>query len=135
MIGQPMPQDILKHESKFALGLSTRQCIFYGIGAALALVGFFYIASMFEIKGTSAAILGAVLAIPFFVWGTIKPFGENPEKIMIPFIIDNFIAPSVRLKEVHDEEYEKAVKMKTLTKKQKKKQLKAEKKAGYQMIL
>ena len=132
MIGQPMPQDILKHESKFALGLSTRQCIFYGIGAALALVGFFY---MFEIKGTSAAILGAVLAIPFFVWGTIKPFGENPEKIMIPFIIDNFIAPSVRLKEVHDEEYEKAVKMKTLTKKQKKKQLKAEKKAGYQMIL
>ena len=54
---------------------------------------------------------------------------------MIPFIIDNFIAPSVRLKEVHDEEYEKAVKMKTLTKKQKKKQLKAEKKAGYQMIL
>lgn len=135
MIGQPMPQDILKHESKFALGLSTRQCIFYGIGAALALVGFFYIAPIFEIKGTSAAILGAVLAIPFFVWGTIKPFGENPEKIMIPFIIDNFIAPSVRLKEVHDEEYEKAVKIKTLTKKQKKKQLKAEKKAGYQMIL
>ena len=42
MIGQPMPQDILKHESKFALGLSTRQCIFYGIGAALALVGFLY---------------------------------------------------------------------------------------------
>lgn len=135
MIGQPMPQDILKHESKFALGLSTRQCIYYGIGAALALVGFFYIAPIFGLKGTSAAILGAVLAIPFFVWGTIKPFGENPEKIMIPFIIDNFIAPSVRLKEVHDEEYEKAVKMKTLTKKQKKKQLKAEKKAGYQMIL
>lgn len=135
MIGQPMPQDILKHESKFALGLSTRQCIYYGIGAALALVGFFYIAPIFALKGTSAAILGAVFAIPFFVWGTIKPFGENPEKIMIPFIIDNFIAPSVRLKEVHDEEYEKAVKMKTLIRKQKKKQLKAEKKAGYQMIL
>lgn len=135
MIGQPMPQDILKYEAKFALGLSTRKCIFYGIGAVLALIGFFAVAPKFGLKGTSAAILGAVFAIPFFIWGTIKPFGENPEKILIPFLVDNLIAPSVRRKEIHDEDYEKATAIEKLDKKEKKKQLKAEKKSEYKMIV
>lgn len=135
MIGQPMPQDILKYEAKFALGLTTRKCIWYGIGVVGALCGFFVIGPALNFSMTLKIIIGVVFCIPFFLWGAIKPFGENPEKVIVPFILDNLIAPSIRKKEVHDFDYEKNIKMEKLSKKEKKKQINLEKKSEYKSII
>lgn len=105
MIGAQMPQDILKYEAKFALGLTARKCVYYGLGVAAGLFGFFTLGASFSMNTRS--IITCILCIPFFLWGTAKPFGENPEKVVIPFIIDNFLAPAVRVKEIHFSEYEK----------------------------
>lgn len=106
MIGSYMPQDILKYKSKFVLGLTTRQCIFYFVGLIAGLLGFFYLFAGISSINIRAVLTGAV-CIPFFVWGKIEPFGENPEKVIIPLVVDNFLSPAVRKKEVHFPEYEK----------------------------
>ena len=84
MIGQPMPTNILKYESKFVLGLTARKCVIYVIGLILGLLVFFKTSSIFTIN---TRVLIAVM-------------------ILIPFIIDNFISPSKRIKEIHFETYE-----------------------------
>lgn len=104
MIGQPMPTNILKYESKFVLGLTARKCGIYVIGLILGLLVFFKTSSIFTIN--TRALIAAMILIPFFIVGEANPYGENLEKILIPFIIDNFIAPSKRIKEIHFETYE-----------------------------
>lgn len=114
-----MPQDILKYEAKFALGLSARKIVFYGIGVVLALIGTLNIAPKFDLNITGRIIVGVICGFPFFFWGTIKPFGQNLEKVIIPFLVDNFLTSSVRKKEVHDEDYEKYTQIRKSTNKKK----------------
>lgn len=104
MIGLPLSQDVLKYEAKFALNLTTRKCICYGLGAAALLTIFFLLPKTltFTVKATISACIG----IPFFLWGAIEIFGTKPEKVLLPIIIDNFIAPCVRKNEIHFSEYD-----------------------------
>lgn len=115
MIGIPITQDILKYEAKFALNLTTRKCIFYGLGATAVLTSFFLLFKDFSF--TFRACASICIGIPLFLWGAVKPFGVNPEKIIGPIIFDNFIAPSVRIKEIHMTVYDDKKKIVKETKK------------------
>lgn len=103
-IGAQMPQDILKYEAKFVANLSIRQCIFYGLGVVVGLAIFFTIATPLPIKVRSLACAAGCL--PFFLWGSFKPFGQPLEKVIGPFIKDNILSPPIRKKEIHFSEFE-----------------------------
>lgn len=102
-IGKQMPQDILKYEAKFISNFSVRQCIFYSVGTVLGLAVFF---SPISVSMQTRAVICAAICLPFYLWGTVKPFGQPLEKIIIPFVIDNMITPRTRVNEVHFPEFE-----------------------------
>lgn len=106
MIAQPMPQDILKYKAKFALNLTTRQCVCYGVGIACVLLGMFTIFPALISDMKIRMMVSAALGVPAFLWGSLMPFGQPMEKIIGPFIQDNILNPSLRVKEIHFPEVE-----------------------------
>ncbi len=103
-IGAQMPQDILRYKAKFVANLTVRQCVFYGIGTVVGLTIFFTAAAGLPIKIRGIAC--ACGCIPFYLWGSINPFGQPLEKVIGPFIKDNILAPPIRKKEIHFPEIE-----------------------------
>ena len=106
MVERPIPQDILKYKQKAIGNFSAREVIFGGIGLTVILICsltvFKDIASIKE-----RAILSAIPALPLFAIGFIKLYGLPLEKILFTIILDNFINPIKRKKEVHYKEFEK----------------------------
>lgn len=103
-IGKPMPQDIFKYRAKFIEGFSARQCGFYLTGVVVGLVIFFWGIPNSPMNIRSIACAAGCL--PFFLWVSVNPYGQPLEKIIIPFIEDNVLAPPIRKKEIHFPEYE-----------------------------
>lgn len=103
-IGKQMPQDIFKYEAKFIAGFSARQCVFYLSGV---LVGFAMFFGAFKGATMNVRIVAcAAGCLPFFLWGTVKPFGQPLEKVLVPFVEDNILAPPIRRKEKHYPEFD-----------------------------
>lgn len=126
MIQCPIPQDILKYKPKFALNLTTRQCVCYGLGCAIGGLAFLVSSGFIESTGAKVVIT-IIFAAPFFAWSALSDlFGVPFEKFVIPFLIDNFIAPTTRYNEVHygeiEEEIRQATKIRSTRKRSKKKE-------------
>lgn len=105
MIECSMTQDILKYKSKFVGGFSAREAVFLMIGACVGIFGFFTLFSEFELN--QRVICTGIIAAPILVFGFMRPFDQPMEKVLLPMIEDNFLAPPIRKKEIHHPEFEK----------------------------
>lgn len=106
MVERPIPQDILKYKQKAIKNLSAREVICAFIGIMCVIFGYLYLFKGIETKD-NRALLSAILGIPAFAIGFIKLYGVPLEKIIGPIILDNFINPAKRVKEIHEPELEK----------------------------
>lgn len=111
MIERPMPQDIMKFKAKMMMGLTGKQLLCVIIGAVLALIGYFTVGCHFK-SNQLKIIISAIPAIPPLIVGFMPIMGMPFEKVAKPMLIDNFIAPAVRKKEIHHPGYEKWAKKK-----------------------
>lgn len=105
MIECPMPQDILKYKSKFIANLSIREsiCGFAGIG-----FGFIAYFSWFSSCTANMRIfLSSLVILPFLLVGFIKLYDQPFEKVAPKMILENFVYPLKRYKEVGHPEFEK----------------------------
>lgn len=112
MVSAPIPQDILKYKAKFVGNFTTRELIFGLLGLlAIFLTNKYVFHMSFSLQELDSmqVALAALPGIPFFLLGWWKPFGQPLEKIFIPTIVDNFLAPAIRKKEIHFPEYEKDI--------------------------
>lgn len=108
MIERPVPQDILKYKQKAIKNFSARECIWGGLAGVVCMAGMFTNTGIEELS--NRALVSFIPAIPFCLIGFVKIYGVPFEKIIGPFIFDNFICPVKRKKEYHNksfEEYEK----------------------------
>ena len=95
MIECNMPQDILKYEAKFVGNFTMRQTIWGGAGLAGALIGFFgFFSGIADV--TTRIVSSATIAIPFFLIGFLKVYGQPVEKSVSAILMDNFIKPAKR---------------------------------------
>ncbi len=108
MVSAPIPQDILKYKAKFVLNLTVRELVCAAVAVALGAGGYMLVVDKyfpnaeFHIK----AVITMLFALPALLMGWFKPFGQPLEKVMIPFIVDNILAPSNRPNEVHFDGYD-----------------------------
>lgn len=106
MVECPIPQDILKYKSKFIASLSVRETVFGGLGVGLGLWSYFGWTKGLESQDLKMFISFLVI-LPFFLIGFVKLYDQPFEKIAMTLVIENFIYPLKRKKEVHFREFEK----------------------------
>lgn len=106
MVECPIPQDILKYKSKFIANLSVRETVFGGLGVGLGLWSYFGWTKGLESQDLKMFISFLVI-LPFFLIGFVKLYDQPFEKIAMTLVIENFIYPLKRKKEVHFREFEK----------------------------
>lgn len=106
MIERPMPQDVMKYKAKLLGNLSGRQCL--AIIGCVAVIAPSYFLFGSKVESIHIKIfISALPALPIFIIGFMPIMGLPAEKVGIPMIVDNFIAPAIRKKEIHYPEYEK----------------------------
>ena len=105
MIEANIPQDILKYKTKFIANFSVRETIFLAAGAIAGVSS--YITFLSEMPKDVRMYGAAGIAIFLFMFGFCKPFGLPLEKAIFIIIMDNFIYPPKRYKDVKFSEYEK----------------------------
>lgn len=110
MIEKPMPQDVLKYKAKLIGNFSMRQCIAITACVLLVILGYFLLGKKME-SMQMAIIVSALPAIPAWLVGFVEVMGMPLEKVAMPLLIDNFLAPAVRKKEIHFPDYEKYCKL------------------------
>lgn len=106
MIECPMPKDILKYKSKFIANLSVREVSCGALGMGLGLICYFSWTSGIEAKDMKM-LLSFLVAMPFFLIGFIKLYDQPFEKIVPTIVLDNFLSPAKKKKEIHYPEFEK----------------------------
>ena len=60
-----VPKDLSKIKTKFLFGLTRRQCLFFGLGAAVGLPVFFLLRK--SVSSTAASMLMMGVMLPFFM--------------------------------------------------------------------
>lgn len=110
MIERPMPQDVLKYKAKLIGNFSARQIVCLFIAVVIVAIDYFLYGRNMSLDPKAVALL-AFPAVPVLICGFMPIMGMPAEKIAVPLIVDNFIAPAVRKKEIHFPEYEKYAKM------------------------
>lgn len=106
MVECPIPQDILKYKPKFIASLSVRETVCGGLGVGLGLLSYFSWTK--NIESTDMRMLISFLVImPFFLIGFVKLYDQPFEKIAVTLVMENFIYPPKRKKEVHFPEFER----------------------------
>ena len=84
-----VPKDLSKIKTKFLFGLTRRQCLFFGLGAAVGLPVFFLLRK--SVSSTAASMLMMGVMLPFLVFTKktgsrlkpccarwLKPSGSDP---------------------------------------------------------
>lgn len=105
MVECPMPQDILKYKNKFIANLSIRESVCGFLGIGVGLLSYF---SWFSSYSQNIKMLFSSLVIlPFFLVGFVKLYDQPFEKFAPQMILENFIFPLKRYKEVSHPEFEK----------------------------
>lgn len=107
MIGAPIPEDILKFETKLVGNFTAREAVIYGAGILAAGITALKIIPPYVAVNTKI-VVATVIMLAFFAWGKAKPFGQPLEKVIIPIIQDNFLKPSIRTKAYDRAEHEKS---------------------------
>ena len=80
MIECAITQDILKYKSKFVGNFSAREALWLVIGGGTSLISYFYFLA--GIEGNARMYISGAIAIPFFLIGFLRPFGQPLEKIL-----------------------------------------------------
>lgn len=105
MVECPMPQDILKYKNKFVANLSIRESVCGALGVGCGLLGYF---SWFSAYSQNVKmLLSSFVILPFFLIGFVKLYDQPFEKLAPQMILENFIFPLKRYKEVGHPEFEK----------------------------
>ena len=106
MIEQSMPQDILKYKSKFIANFSLREMGCASVGIGLGLLCYFSWAKNVPSQDFRM-FLSFLTIMPFLLVGFVKIYGLPFEQIVPVIIIDNFLSPPKKKKEIHYPEFEK----------------------------
>lgn len=106
MVECPIPQDILKYKPKFIMNLSVRETVCGALGIGLGLLCYFSWAKDVTNQDTRM-FLSFLVIMPFFLLGFVKIYEQPFEKIALTLLMENFIYPPKRKKEVHHPELEK----------------------------
>lgn len=107
MVEAPIPQDILKYKTKFIGNFSVREASCLAAGGCAILFPYMSFIKNWDISLTYKIVTASLFGIPFFAVGFITLLGQPLEKVLFSIILENFIYPMVRKKEVHHPEYEK----------------------------
>lgn len=74
-----VPKDLSKIKTKFLFGLTRRQCLFFGLGAAVGLPVFFLLRK--SVSSTAASMLMMGVMLPFFMFGIYEKNGQPLETV------------------------------------------------------
>ena len=90
-----VPKDLSKIKTKFLFGLTRRQCLFFGLGAAVGLPVFFLLRK--SVSSTAASMLMMGVMLPFFMFGIYEKNGQPLETVLLrprrrPYETDNTYA-------------------------------------------
>ncbi len=110
MIERPIPQDVMKYKAKLIGNLSIRQCVAVVLCGVAAIPGYFLLGENMETP-VMTMVMTAIPALPFYIIGFMPIMGLPAEQVAMPLLFDNFIAPAVRKKEIHNKEYERYCKL------------------------
>jgi hypothetical protein len=89
-----IPKDLTRVKTKFALGLTKRQLLCFGCGAACGLPLFFLLRT---VAPTSVAAFVMILVmLPWFLFAMYEKNGQPLEKYLRNIINVSFIRPKVR---------------------------------------
>lgn len=89
-----IPRDLNNIKQKYFLGLTKRQIVFFGLGAALGFAVFFF---MKDVNFTGAITTLALVVIPFGFLGMFEKNKLPFERYIKHYIRANFLRPKVRL--------------------------------------
>ena len=90
----PIPKDLTKVRTKFALGLTKRQLVCFGAAAAIGLPLFFLLRGV--MPSSAAAMLMVIAMLPFFMFAMYERHGQPLEVVLKNIIETKFIRPKVR---------------------------------------
>jgi len=89
-----IPKDLTRVKTKFAMGMTKRQVLCFGIAAATGLPLFFLTKAF--IPTSAAAFLMVIVMIPWFLFAMYEKHGQPLEKILKHMIAVKFTRPKVR---------------------------------------
>jgi len=90
----PIPKDLTRVKTKFALGLTKRQIVCFGGAAAIGLPLFFLTKDY--ISTSAASLLMVLVMLPFFLLAMYEKYGQPLEKVAGNIIQTIFIRPKIR---------------------------------------
>ncbi len=88
-------KDIGSYEAKFIGPFTTRQSIFFGVGALFAAF-FGYSAFKMGADAQTCFIIVALIMVPFVLFGWKKMYGMKMEDFLISYYFYHYKAPAVR---------------------------------------
>jgi len=106
MVEAPIPQDILKYKPKFIMNFSVRETVFGALAIGLGLLSYFLWTPK-DADQTLRMTISFCVILPFFLIGFVKIYEQPFEKIAVSLIMENFIYPAKRKREVHFPSFEK----------------------------
>ena len=86
-----VPKDLSKIKTKFLFGLTRRQCLFFGLGAAVGLPVFFLLRK--SVSSTAASMLMMGVMLPFFMFAMYERHGMPLEVLISHYIQARYIRP------------------------------------------
>jgi len=90
----PIPKDLTRVKTKFALGLTKRQIVCFGGAAAIGLPLFFLTKDY--ISTSAASLLMVLVMLPFFLLAMYEKHGQPLEKVAGNIIQTIFVRPKIR---------------------------------------
>ena len=89
-----VPKDLSKIKTKFLFGLTRRQCLFFGLGAAVGLPVFFLLRK--SVSSTAASMLMMGVMLPFFMFGIYEKNGQPLETVLRQMVETKWLRPRRR---------------------------------------
>lgn len=86
-----VPKDLSKIKTKFLFGLTRRQCLFFGLGAAVGLPVFFLLRK--SVSSTAASMLMMGVMLPFFMFGIYEKNGQPLETVLRQMVETKWLRP------------------------------------------
>jgi hypothetical protein len=90
----PIPKDLTKVKTKFALGLTKRQIVCFGGALVLGLPLFFLVRN--AIPTSAAVMLMLLIMLPGFLLGMYERHGQPLEKVLRNILETKFLRPKAR---------------------------------------
>lgn len=90
----PIPKDLTRVKTKFALGLTKRQIVCFGAAAAIGLPLFFILRGV--VPSSAATMLMVIVMLPCFLLAMYEKHGQPLENVAKNIIQTMFIRPKIR---------------------------------------